>query len=313
VRDVSRKFTTLRTATARAELTAAPATLARLRAGDLPKGDPLPVARVAAVQAVKDTSRLIPYCHPLPIEHVEVGFDVGEDRITVDVAVKAIARTGVEMEALTGASVAVLTLYDMMKMVDDRMRIAGVELVRKRGGKSDFREDGRAAALRAAVLVASDSVAAGEKEDASGRLIVERLAAAGVQVADYRVVPDEGADIAAAVRGWADDDGLDLVVTTGGTGFGPRDGTPEAMDGVIEREAPGVAETLRAFGQDRTPYSMLSRGRAGIRGRTLIVNLPGSRGGVGDALDALLPAVFHAYKMLHGGGHPADGDRKDGR
>jgi cyclic pyranopterin monophosphate synthase len=98
---------------------------------------------------------------------------------------------------------------------------------------------------------------------------------------------------------------LDLVVTTGGTGMSPRDNTPEAMQRVIGREIPGIAEAMRSYGQERTPYAMLSRGMAGVRGKTLIVNLPGSRNGVRESLDALFPALIHAFKMIRGGGHPA--------
>lgn len=306
MKDVSRKFRTLRTATARALLHMSPESVIRIQGRDIPKGDPLEVAKVAAVQAAKDTSGIIPYCHPLPISFVGVEYEIAERSVQVEVEVKAIAETGVEMEALTAASVAALTLYDMLKMIDEELRIGEVTLLSKRGGKSDFRRRHGRQPLRAAVLVMSDSIAAGQKSDRSGRLIVERLENEGVEVADYRIVPDDPETITTQLIRYADEDGLNLVLTTGGTGFGPRDNTPEAMSRVIEREVPGIPETARAYGQDRTPYSMLSRGRAGIRGQTLVVNLPGSRGGVADSLDALFPAVLHAFKMLRGGGHESD-------
>lgn len=301
--DISNKPTTLRTATAISQLRVSPATLEHLRNGTIPKGNPLEVAKVAAIQAAKNTSTLIPYCHPIPVEFVGVSFTVGEGNITAEVTVKAIARTGVEMEALTAASAAALTLYDMMKMLDDSLEILGVRLLRKKGGKSDFREP-LASSLRAAVLVMSDSVAAGQKDDQSGRTIAERLEREGVQVVAYDIVPDDIDEIRARLIRYADRDGFDLVLTTGGTGFSPRDQTPEAMAGVIEREIPGIPEAARSYGQERTPYSMLSRGKAGLRGTTLIVNLPGSRKGVADSLDALFPALLHAFKMIRGSGHP---------
>jgi molybdenum cofactor biosynthesis protein MoaC len=310
MRDVSQKYTTLRTASARAVLLAAPATIARLRADEIPKGDPLPVARVAAVLAVKNVSQIIPFCHPLPIEHVDVHCEVADDRITVDVDVKAVAKTGVEMEALTGAAVAALTLYDMMKMLDQSMRIISVELLEKHGGKSDFQKRKLSEGLRAAVLVMSDSIAAGRKEDASGKLIAEQLEQEGVEVVDYRIISDDRELIEKTLTAYADEDRLNLVVTTGGTGFGPRDTAPEAMRNIVEREAPGISEAARAYGQERTPYSMLSRGRTGIRGHTLIVNLPGSRKGVSDSLDALFPGLLHAFKMLRGEGHEDDRGRE---
>ena len=131
MRDISQKITTLRTAVAKATLRVSPATLLLIRENKIPKGNPLEVAKVAAIQAAKNTSQIIPYCHPLPIDFVGIEFEMGESLIAATVQVKAIYKTGVEMEALTGASVAVLTLYDMMKMLDDEMEILGVKLVSK--------------------------------------------------------------------------------------------------------------------------------------------------------------------------------------
>lgn len=304
--DVSPKPDSLRTATARAILRGAPAAFALLRDRKLPKGDALEVARATAALTVKQVPLLIPYCHPIRVDWVQVAYEVGADSVTIDVTVRAVDRTGVEVEAMTGAALAALTIYDMMKMVDDTLSIEGVRLLEKRGGKSDRKVDMAAAGLVAAVLVASDSVAAGEKEDLSGALLRERLAAAGFTVREVMVVADDPTAIATAVRLWADAGDVDLVVTTGGTGLGPRDTTPEAMDEVFDREAPGVMEAVRGHGQRRTPRAMLGRGRAGVRGHTLIINLPGSRGAVTDAMAALLPDLPHACLMLRGAGHDDD-------
>ncbi len=303
--NINRKGTSLRTATARSVLHLSPATVAIIAAGEVPKGNPLEVAKVATIQAVKNTPQIIPYCHPIRVDGVEVDFEQGAETIVADVTVTGVDRTGVEVEAMTGAAVAALTLYDMLKMVDDDLRIGEVRLLQKRGGKSDFRKFDHSR-LRAAVLVLSDSIAAGKKQDLSGLMIRERLETEGLQVADYAIVSDDPAGIEERLCRYADEDRLDLVITTGGTGFGPRDNAPEVMSRVIEREAPGITEAARAHGQARTPLSMLSRARAGIRGHTLIVNLPGSRGGVSDSLDALFPGLPHAFKMLWGGGHEDD-------
>jgi molybdopterin adenylyltransferase len=157
--------------------------------------------------------------------------------------------------------------------------------------------------LRAAVLVASDRCARGEREDASGRLIRERLESSGMVIAGFAVVPDEADAISAELVRFADTLGVDIILTTGGTGLGPRDVTPEATARVLQRQVPGVAELLRSVGQRRTPHAMLSRGIAGLRGTTIIINLPGSPAGVSDGLDALLPSLTHAVTMVRGGGH----------
>jgi cyclic pyranopterin monophosphate synthase len=302
--DISRKTKTFRTAVAQATVTMRPETMLRIQRNDVPKGNPLEVARVAAIQAAKTTWQLIPYCHPLPVDFVGVEFELSKNEIVVFATVKAIYKTGVEMEALTAASVAALTLYDMLKMLDDSLEIRAVKLVEKKGGKSDYREEFEKP-LRAAVLVMSDTIAAGKKDDLSGRLIEQRLKAEGFTVEDYLVSPDDAAQIRDTLIRYADAMHLDLVVTTGGTGFGPRDTTPEAMTQVIEREIPGISEALRSYGQERTPFAMLSRGKAGIRGRTVIINLPGSKRGVAESLDALFPGLRHSFAMLRGGGHPS--------
>jgi molybdenum cofactor biosynthesis protein MoaC len=304
MRDISRKFNTLRTAKAMAILLLKPSTLKTIREGKVPKGDPLEVARVAAIQAAKETSRIIPYCHPVPVDFVGVNYNLLDDRIEVMVEVKALYRTGVEMEALTAVSVAALTLYDMLKMLDDSMEIAGVRLVEKKGGKSDFRETLDFIPM-AAVLVMSDSIAQGAAEDRSGKIIRERLEGEGFRIDSYKIIADDREEIKKSLFEFADRRQLDLVVTTGGTGLGPRDVTPEATREVIEREISAIEEAARAFGLERTPLSMLSRGTAGVRGKTLIINLPGSTKAVAECLDAIFPAVFHALKMIRGGGHGA--------
>jgi cyclic pyranopterin phosphate synthase len=138
MRDVSEKLVTKRTATARATLRCQPQTVRTIVDGRLPKGDPLPVAKVAAIMAAKNTSQIIPYCHPLPVEHLGVDFEIGEDFIHVTTKVTAHYKTGVEMEALTAAAVGALSIYDMAKMIDPAMTVEQVILLEKTGGKSDF-------------------------------------------------------------------------------------------------------------------------------------------------------------------------------
>lgn len=298
MRDVSAKVASRRTAVARSVIRVSPQTIALIRENRAPKGDPLPIARTAAILAAKNTPNLIPYCHSVPLDWVAVDFDIGDDRIEAVVTVVAIDRTGVEMEALTGAAVAALNLYDLLKPVDDAMEIEAITLLSKTGGKSAFPRPGGA---RAAVLVASDRSSRGEREDVSGVLLAELLEAEGVSVVARELAPDEMNVIAGFVEKWAMD--ADFVFVTGGTGIGPRDTTPEAIAPLLDCRLMGVEEHLRAYGQRRLPTAMFSRSVVGMLGPCVVVALPGSPGAVRDGVAALFPYLLHALDMVRGGSH----------
>jgi molybdenum cofactor biosynthesis protein MoaC len=299
--NMERKIETLRIAQARSVLRLQPETLRRLKAGEVPKPDVLAVAKTAAMLAAKKTPELIPYCHPLPLDGVEVDLTVGEDHIAVEATVRTIGKTGVEMEALTAVSVAALNLYDMLKAIDKEMVITETKLLLKQGGKSDFTPM-VPKNFRAAVIVTSDSTAQGKREDHSGKVLQGKLSEFGINEIEYCILPDDQDQIIHQLLHYCELK-FDLVLTTGGTGMGPRDVTVEATSQVMEREMPAVMQAIRDFGQARTPYAMLSRGMAGVRGRTVILNLPGSSRGAAESIDAVFPALFHVYPMLRGGGH----------
>lgn len=299
--DISSKKETLRTALAESRVIAKKETIDRAVRGDTPKGDVLNVAKATACLAAKKTSELIPYCHPLLIDAVSVTFEPKESEIIIRVEVKTIAKTGVEMEALTAASLAALTIYDMMKGFDKEVVIGETRLIEKRGGKSDEGET-FLVPLKTAVLVTSDSVSAGKKEDRSGKTIVEAMKKFPVDVRHYEIVPDDKEKIRSQITRWKEE-GIDLILTTGGTGLGPRDVTVESVRDLIDRDIPGISETMRAYGQKRTPYAMLSRGVVGFSGKTLILTFPGSSGGVREGIAALFPGVLHVFHMITGGSH----------
>jgi len=296
------KTDNLRKAIAQSLVIMAPETLKRVQEKTTPKGDVLELARTAGVFAAKKTPDLLPYCHPIPIDGVTIHFDFPDNQsIRVEATVMSIAKTGVEMEALTAASIASLTIYDMLKPIDKNLEITATKLLSKKGGKSDFREK-ISPTFRAAIIVTSDGTFEGKREDKSGIIIKKRLEELGIQFPRYHILPDEKQEIQQLLLTLVEEK-IDLILTTGGTGLGPRDVTVEATQAIIDREIPGITETMRHFGQRRTPYAMLSRGLAGQKGNSLIINLPGSSKGAKESLDALLPALLHAYPMMKGGGH----------
>lgn len=316
MRDITHKPITLRTARATGILFCSAETIPLIRNGQLPKGNLFDVARAAGFLGAKQVPQLLPHCHPVAIDGMELEFEfldpamhselfgeatAARSGIVITGVARSIGRTGIEMEILAGVTVAALELYDMLKPVDKQLEIGHIRLLEKRGGKSD-RERYFATPPTCAVLVCSDSTAAGKREDKSGKIIREMLAGVNANVVDYVVVPDEQSAIQHQVRKWVSED-IQFIFTTGGTGLGPRDNTVAAIRELLERDADGIAETMRAYGQQRTPMAMMSRGVAGSIGHTLVVTLPGSSDGARESLEAILPAVFHARKMMKGGGH----------
>lgn len=299
--DVGAKPDSYRTARAKAVVNINANTAVLIGQGKSPKGDIVEAAKIAATSGAKKTSDLIPYCHPIPLDHIGVQVSVKSQAIEVEVEVKSIWKTGVEMEALSGACIGALTVYDMLKPIDDSLFISSVKLVQKSGGIGEFAIEGNK--IRAGVIVVSDSVAAGKRADKSGKFIVKTLKDRRIDVVKYKIVPDDSSVIEDLLVKYSDDLHLNLILTTGGTGLGMRDVTPEATRKVIEKEITGIAEGSRAFGQRRTPLSMLSRGVAGVRGRSLIINVPGSLKAVSESLEFLFPGLEHAFKMMEGHGH----------
>ena len=310
--DVSAKAETTRIAVAAGELVTTAEVIRLVRADGMPKADVLSTARIAGIAGAKKTSELIPLCHQLALSSVKVEFGFTETSITVEATAKTRGQTGVEMEALTAVAVAGLTLHDMVKAIDPAATMNGVRLLTKDGGKRGHwtRESGPApesgtapntfeTTRTAAVLVASTGGAAGTRPDTTGPVIEQWLRDRDFEVRGPLVYAD--ADIAAGIDD-ARTGSPALIISTGGTGASPTDATPEATLAVLTRELPGIAEAIRTKGLEKTPHASLSRGVAGLTERTVIVNLPGSPGGVKDGLAVLDPIIDHLLAQVAGGG-----------
>lgn len=300
--DVSEKFNTLRYALAEGTLKVNEETIKLVETKQVPKGDVLEVARAAGITAAKRTSDWIVFCHPIPLDWVDIKLTLEKNTIRATAEVRTVWKTGVEMEALTAVHASLLNAYDMLKPLDDDMYIENIKLVKKKGGKSDYKDEFEEK-IKTAVLVISDSTFKGTREDKSGKIIKEFLTNHPVNVTTYEVLPDDVEKISSRLIELVDKENVDLIITTGGTGLGPKDLTPEATRKIIDKEIPGIVEAIRKHGKDRTPFAMLSREVAGVRNKSVIINLPGSSRGAKESMQAIFPGVLHSFPMIWGGGH----------
>lgn len=375
--DVGGKPVSGRTAAAAGRVLVNQETFRLIRSGGMKKGDVLAAAQMAGIAGAKKTWELIPMCHPIFMNGIDLELGLDEERCSVEIraTVSCDGRTGVEMEALTAVSAAALTVYDMCKAVQKDIVISDIRLLSKNGGihgdfvraetadvTCDCPECGRekvrdrrekdsvgisedscrkesgpsaetaaesrneceeksmtgrighctegdgekmeenAGKYTAAVITVSDKGYQGKREDTSGPALVRLLETKGFRVVYTAIVPDEADQIRAELLSCADEKQIALVLTTGGTGFSPRDITPETTLEVIERQTPGIPETMRAESMKITPKGCLSRSVAGIRKRTLIINLPGSRKASTENIEAVIGPVMHGLDMLYSEG-----------
>lgn len=265
----------------------------------VPKGDVFEFSRAAGLFACKKTYEVIPDCHPLPVEYTAITHEVDGLSIIVRVEVHTIYKTGVEVEAMHGVMITALTMYDMLKPIDDAIEIMSVRLEEKKGGKSDFKY-AYPESIKIAVITCSDGIS--KNENKSEKIIEELLKQYHLTASFNKVIPDEVEIIQSTAKLLVEKQ-FQLILFTGGTGLSPRDVTPDAIQPLLEKEVPGIMEVVRDYGQQRTPYAMLSRGVAGFIGETLVITLPGSPKGVEESMQALFPQILHIFKVREGVRH----------
>lgn len=289
MKNVSAKPDTLRRAVAGAVLTLPADCIPLLAEARTDKGDALAAARFAGIMAGKRTSDIIPLCHPLAIHEVDVVFELRDTEVVITAHAETVGPTGVEMEALTAASVAGLTLYDMLKPhAGTNLSLDAIQLLTKQGGKSDHHRQ-TDQTLDAAVLVVSSPAT----DDTVAASVRQRLVAAGMRVRPPIDVADDSDAILDAMRRQLAED-ADLVLTLGGIGAAESGHAARAVASLLDRPLPGLMETARAFGQRRAPYAMLADGAAGWAETTLLATLPGNDTDADSYLDALLPGLIRA-------------------
>ncbi len=290
--DISHKHSTLRYAKAEGVLITKPEVIKKVKENRVLKGDVLSVARAAGIQAAKRTSEWIVFHHSLPVDWIEITFGVEEDRITVTGEARTVWKTGLEMEVMTAVSAALLNMADMLKSLDENVEFGMVRIVERKGGKNDF-QDQFPEKLKAALLFASDAVVNGKKEDRTTLIVREFLESRNIEIVSAETIPEDESTIEQELLKLADRDDLHFIFAMGSTGLRERDILPDVTRKIIQTEIPGLAEGMREYGRQRTPYAMFSREVCGIRNQTVIINLPGSSRGAEESLNALFPGLEH--------------------
>lgn len=310
--DISSKKVTFREAKAEGYIQLTPLSFNSIIAKNNPKGDVLAFAEIAGINGVKTCPNLLPLCHPIPIENIQISFqmDLSSLKITATCLVSTNSKTGVEMEALAGVQAALLCIYDMSKIIDPIISIGGIKLLRKIGGKSgewlhpdfmdckiDEEKNNNFAGFRTSIITLSDRASKGEYEDKSGPALANLISRMGGICNDPILIPDNSELLLQTVRKLINNQCPDLILTTGGTGVSSSDITPETLLSIFDREIKGIGELVRIYGSAFTSLSWASRVVGGQIGKTIIVALPGSESGAVESLNSLKTVLPHVIKI----------------
>ena len=292
--DISDKVLSARVARAQGKIFMDKKTIKLIKDKSVSKGDVLTVAKISGIQAAKKTYESIPMCHQINLSFIDLSFLIETDCIIISSVAKTNEATGVEMEALNAVSNAALTIYDMCKSVDKNMSIGDVSLIKKTGGKTSHNINYRP---KVGIITLSDSVFSGKNKDLSGLILSNGFRDSGCIVEDTIILPDGSEELIPIIKEWSSKN-VELILTTGGTGLGSRDLTTGIIEKIFDSKLPGVEQALHSYGYSKIKSAMLSRLLAGVMGKTIIICLPGSTGAVKDALNVLIPFIFHSFHML---------------
>jgi len=313
--DVGHKRPTRRRAVASGSIKMSKVAFEAVKNRTLPKGDVLALAESSGIMGAKNASNMLVMCHPLPLDQVTIHSVLNEDDYSLTIYCQSVvfAKTGVEMESLAGVNAALLTIWDLVKGIEPNLEIRNTKLLVKTGGKSgvwinpegipkwledqlpraDFFKD-----IKAAVVVMSDRASKGDYEDISGSLIKDLLQDSGAALLDYRLVPDDKEAIEKNIKDICRNHKPDILITSGGTGPGPRDITPEALENICERMLNGFGDMLRTESLYFTDTAWLSRMTAGMCGSSLIIAFPGSPKAVKECWDIISPFIGDALRKI---------------
>lgn len=297
--DITANISKLRQATAKAVVQVSnPETIQALLENQVPKGNVFEMAKAAGLFAVKNTHHSIPGSLPVSVEFTGVEYQVAGLEIHIYLTVKTVAKTGVEVEAMHGASIIALTIYDMLKPIDKGIVIREIGIYEKPMKETC---SVNLKPFKASVIVCSNAVFKGNKPDTAGQVIREKLFEINAELTSYEIIPDEIELIRQKALKLAPVN--QLVIFSGGTGLSRTDVTPEALEPILERRIPGIEEAIRSYGQKITPYAMFSRSIAGMIGDCLVLALPGSTKGSKESMDAIFPHLLHVFKIMKGARH----------
>ncbi|GAB3223601.1 bifunctional molybdenum cofactor biosynthesis protein MoaC/MoaB [Algoriphagus aestuariicola] len=257
----------------------------------VPKGDVLEMARVAGLFAVKNTHLILPHIYPSAIEFAAVDYQITDFEIHISIQISSVGKSSLEVNAMHGASITALTVYDMLKPIDKEVSIVRLAMVEKSDKYNHSKYSKR---FDAALVLCSNAVVKGIKSDTAGQAILEKLKSLNADITSYNIIPDDLELIREHAKSLAKEN--QLLVFSGGTGLSKTDLTTEALLPILDRRIPGIAEAMRSYGQVRTPYAMFSRSLAGMIGNCLVLAIPGSTRGAEESMDAVFPDLLHALK-----------------